>query len=181
MTLPRPLRSKLYPMGLPTLRGLDAAKVASANLLYFCNFGNRKNMLTIWHPSQHWEPWELTLLGHWSHGWTVLHYAMAITTFFKVVWWVARGTSALSGGQVRQTSQLSTSYAMELINTNLGSQCKQNLAFISQRRRRRHTRHYCVSVWRHVIKEAAEALGIKQTESLLEQSQQTDFSGIATC
>ena len=33
--LPRPLRSKLYPMGLPTLRGLDAAKVASANLLYF--------------------------------------------------------------------------------------------------------------------------------------------------
>ena len=33
--LPRPLRSKSHPMGLPTLRGLDAAKVASANLLYF--------------------------------------------------------------------------------------------------------------------------------------------------
>ena len=32
--LPQPLRSKLYPMGLPHIRGLDAAKVASANLLY---------------------------------------------------------------------------------------------------------------------------------------------------
>ena len=33
--LPRPLRSKLFPMGLPTLKGLDAAKVASANALYY--------------------------------------------------------------------------------------------------------------------------------------------------
>ena len=30
--LPRPLRSREHPMGLPTLRGLDAAKVNSANI-----------------------------------------------------------------------------------------------------------------------------------------------------
>ncbi len=33
--LPKPVRSKEHPMGLPSNRGLDAAKVASANLLYF--------------------------------------------------------------------------------------------------------------------------------------------------
>ena len=33
-TLPQPLRSKLHPMGLPHIRGLDAAKVLSANMLY---------------------------------------------------------------------------------------------------------------------------------------------------
>ncbi len=33
-TLPQPSRSKSHPMGLPHIRGLDAAKVASANLLY---------------------------------------------------------------------------------------------------------------------------------------------------
>ena len=32
--LPAPLRSKEFPMGLPSLRGLDASKVASANRLY---------------------------------------------------------------------------------------------------------------------------------------------------
>ena len=32
--LPVPLRSKEWPMGLPSLRGLDAAKVAAANALY---------------------------------------------------------------------------------------------------------------------------------------------------
>ena len=37
-TLPQPLRSKLHPMGLPHIRGLDAAKVASANMLYQATF-----------------------------------------------------------------------------------------------------------------------------------------------
>ena len=37
-SLPQPLRSKLHPMGLPHIRGLDAAKVASANLLYQATF-----------------------------------------------------------------------------------------------------------------------------------------------
>ena len=36
--LPKPLRSKEYPMGLPSLRGLDAAKVTSANALYEVTF-----------------------------------------------------------------------------------------------------------------------------------------------
>ena len=76
-----------------------------------------------------------------------LPYALDITMFFKVVGWVARGTSARSGGPIRQTSQLSISYAMGLINTNLGSQFKQNLAFISQPQRRRHTRRCYASVW----------------------------------
>ena len=37
-TLPKPLRSEQYPMGLPTLRGLDAAKVQSANTLYWATY-----------------------------------------------------------------------------------------------------------------------------------------------
>lgn len=37
-TLPRPLRSQQYPMGLPELRGLDAAKVKSANTLYWATY-----------------------------------------------------------------------------------------------------------------------------------------------
>jgi len=36
--LPRPLRSREHPMGLPTLRGLDAAKVNSANILYWATY-----------------------------------------------------------------------------------------------------------------------------------------------
>ena len=36
--LPKPLRSKEYPMGLPSLGGLDAAKVTSANALYEVTF-----------------------------------------------------------------------------------------------------------------------------------------------
>ena len=37
-TLPKPLRSEQYPIGLPTLRGLDAAKVQSANTLYWATY-----------------------------------------------------------------------------------------------------------------------------------------------
>ena len=37
-TLPRPLHSQQYPMGLPELRGLDAAKVKSANTLYWATY-----------------------------------------------------------------------------------------------------------------------------------------------
>ena len=37
-TLPQPLRSKLHPMGLPHIRGLDAAQVSSANMLYQAAF-----------------------------------------------------------------------------------------------------------------------------------------------
>ena len=37
-TLPRPLRSQQHPMGLPELRGLDAAKVKSANALYWATY-----------------------------------------------------------------------------------------------------------------------------------------------
>lgn len=54
--LPKPLRSKLHPMGLPTLKGLDAAKVASANSLYFATLEIAKlclqydNMFTIENP-----------------------------------------------------------------------------------------------------------------------------------
>ena len=33
--LPQPVRSRAFPMGLPTNRGLDAAKVAAANILYY--------------------------------------------------------------------------------------------------------------------------------------------------
>ena len=33
--LPQPVRSRAFPMGLPTNRGLDAAKVAAANTLYY--------------------------------------------------------------------------------------------------------------------------------------------------
>ncbi len=33
--LPKPLRSRAFPMGLPTNRGLDAAKVTAANALYY--------------------------------------------------------------------------------------------------------------------------------------------------
>ena len=36
--LPAPLRSKEFPMGLPSLPGLDASKVASANCLYEATF-----------------------------------------------------------------------------------------------------------------------------------------------
>ena len=36
--LPAPLRSKEYPMGLPSLRGLDAKKVELANQLYFATY-----------------------------------------------------------------------------------------------------------------------------------------------
>ncbi len=36
-SLPQPLRRKLHPMGLPHM-GLDAAKVASSNLLYRAEF-----------------------------------------------------------------------------------------------------------------------------------------------
>ena len=45
--LPKPLRSKAHPMGLPTNRGLDAAKVESANALYYATLEIAKLCLNL--------------------------------------------------------------------------------------------------------------------------------------
>ena len=64
--LPKPVRSKEHPMGLPSNRGLDAAKVASENLLYFATLEIAKLQYDILFSIEN--PEKQFILGHRSHA-----------------------------------------------------------------------------------------------------------------
>ena len=169
--LPRPLRSKLYPMGLPTLRGLDAAKVASANLLYFATLEIAKIclqydiLLSIENPenSLFWDTDPMIELFALCPGYHNVFQScmMGGERDKRTKWWSSKANfeafNILCNGahQHKPWKPVQTESGLHFPTSEEAA----------------YPLLLCERV-AHVIKEAAEALGIKQTESLLEQSQQ---------
>ena len=169
--LPRPLRSKSHPMGLPTLRGLDAAKVASANLLYFATLEIAKIclqydiLLSIENPenSLFWDTDPMIELFALCPGYHNVFQScmMGGERDKRTKWWSSKANFAAFNILCNGAHQHKPWKPVQT-ESGLHFPTSEEAAYPPL---------LCERV-AHVIKEAAEALGIKQTESLLEQSQQ---------
>ena len=169
--LPKPLRSKLHPMGLPTLRGLDAAKVASANLLYFatleivkiclqydilCSVENPENSLF-------WDTDPMVELFALCPGYHNVFQScmMGGERDKRTKWWSNKANFAAFNILCNGAHQHKPWKPVQT-ESGLHFPTAEEAAYPLL---------LCEHV-AHVIKEAAEAFGITPTESLLEQSQQ---------
>ena len=175
--LPQPLRSKLYPMGLPHIRGLDAAKVASANLLYQATFEivmlciKLDVLCTVENPenSLFWDTAPMKRLFEACEGFhNVFQSCMMGGDRDKRTKWWSNKNYFSAFNILCDGSHTHKAWTPTITDNGLHFPTKEEAAY---------PQLLCERV-SHVVKSLAEELGHTPIESLFQQSQQQTSSAL---